>query len=91
MPPRARLGLVQVSLPTWLGAFLDLEDVAFSVTEIASATASLKVLFDLDDLAAGRSNKAIASELAVTLDTVEKHVSHLLAKLGAANRTKASR
>ena len=40
-------------------------------------------------LAAGRSNPAIASELVVTLDTVKKHVSHVMAKLGAANRTEA--
>jgi len=40
-------------------------------------------------LAAGRSNQAIASQLVVTLDTVKKHVSHLLGKLGAANRTEA--
>ena len=40
-------------------------------------------------LASGRSNQAIARELVVTLDTVKKHVSHLLAKLGAANRTEA--
>ena len=40
-------------------------------------------------LAAGRSNRAIADELVVTLDTVKKHVGHLLAKLGAANRTEA--
>ena len=40
-------------------------------------------------LAAGRSNQAIASQLVVTLDTVKKHVSHLLDKLGAANRTEA--
>ena len=40
-------------------------------------------------LAAGRSNQAIASELVVTLDTVKKHVSHVLGKLGAANRTEA--
>jgi len=38
-------------------------------------------------LAAGKSNQAIAGELVVTLDTVKKHVSHLLGKLGAANRT----
>ena len=31
----------------------------------------------------------IARELVVTLDTVTKHVSHLLGKLGAANRTEA--
>jgi LuxR family maltose regulon positive regulatory protein len=43
----------------------------------------------LDMLAAGRSNQAIASQLVVTLDTVKKHVSHVLGKLGAANRTEA--
>ena len=40
-------------------------------------------------LAAGKSNQRIARELVVTLDTVKKHVSHLLGKLGAANRTEA--
>jgi LuxR family maltose regulon positive regulatory protein len=40
-------------------------------------------------LAAGASNPRIAAELVVTLDTVKKHVSHLLGKLGAANRTEA--
>jgi LuxR family transcriptional regulator, maltose regulon positive regulatory protein len=40
-------------------------------------------------LAAGRSNRRIAEELVVTLDTVKEHVSHLLDKLGAANRTEA--
>ena len=43
----------------------------------------------LEMLAAGKPNQAIASELVVTLDTVKKHVSHVLAKLGAANRTEA--
>jgi LuxR family maltose regulon positive regulatory protein len=40
-------------------------------------------------LAAGRTNKAIAAQLVVSLDTVKKHVSHLLEKLGATNRTEA--
>ena len=40
-------------------------------------------------LAAGKSNQAIAAEFVVTLDTVKKHVSHVLGKLGAANRTEA--
>jgi LuxR family maltose regulon positive regulatory protein len=40
-------------------------------------------------LAAGRSNQNIARSLVISLDTVKKHVSHLLAKLGAANRTEA--
>ena len=43
----------------------------------------------LEMLAAGRSNQAIAAELVVTLDTVKKHVGHVLGKLGAANRTEA--
>jgi LuxR family transcriptional regulator, maltose regulon positive regulatory protein len=43
----------------------------------------------LEMLAAGRSNQAIASQLVITLDTVKKHVSHVLGKLGAANRTEA--
>jgi len=43
----------------------------------------------LEMLAAGRSNRAIASQLVVSLDTVKKHVSHVLGKLGAANRTEA--
>ncbi len=43
----------------------------------------------LEMVAAGRSNPAIAGQLVVTLDTVKKHVSHVLGKLGAANRTEA--
>ena len=43
----------------------------------------------LEMLAAGRSNRAIARQLVVTLDTVKKHVSHVLGKLGAVNRTEA--
>ena len=40
-------------------------------------------------LAAGRPNRAIADELVITLDTVKRHVTHILEKLGAANRTQA--
>ena len=40
-------------------------------------------------LAAGIPNPRIAEHLVVSLDTVKKHVSHLLGKLGAANRTEA--
>ena len=40
-------------------------------------------------LAAGRSNQDIARELVVTVDTVKKHVSHILGKLGGSNRTEA--
>ena len=41
-------------------------------------------------LAAGRSNQQIARDLFVALDTVKKHVTHVLGKLGAANRTEAA-
>jgi len=40
-------------------------------------------------LADGRSNQGIARQLVVSLDTVKKHVSHVLGKLGAASRTEA--
>ena len=40
-------------------------------------------------LAVGKTNQQIAAELVVVLDTVKKHISHLLAKLGATNRTQA--
>jgi LuxR family maltose regulon positive regulatory protein len=40
-------------------------------------------------VAAGRSNQDIARQLVISLDTVKKHVSHVLAKLGAVNRTEA--
>ena len=40
-------------------------------------------------LAAGKANREIAQELVVTLDTAKKHVTHILDKLGATNRTQA--
>ena len=40
-------------------------------------------------LAAGLANKQIAGELVVALETAKKHVSPVLIKLGAANRTQA--
>jgi LuxR family transcriptional regulator, maltose regulon positive regulatory protein len=40
-------------------------------------------------LDAGRSNQGISRDLTVTLDTTKKHVSHILAKLGAASRSEA--
>jgi LuxR family transcriptional regulator, maltose regulon positive regulatory protein len=41
-------------------------------------------------LAAGRQNQQIAEELVVAPNTVKKHVTHILDKLGAANRTEAT-
>jgi LuxR family maltose regulon positive regulatory protein len=40
-------------------------------------------------IAAGHPNRAIAGELFISVDTVKRHVSHLLAKLGTTNRTEA--
>jgi LuxR family maltose regulon positive regulatory protein len=40
-------------------------------------------------LASGAPNQRIAADLVVTLDTVKKHITHVLGKLGAANRTEA--
>ncbi|MFQ6025975.1 MAG: AAA family ATPase [Dehalococcoidia bacterium] len=38
----------------------------------------------------GKSNREIAEELTISLNTVLRHVSHILAKTGAANRTEAA-
>jgi LuxR family maltose regulon positive regulatory protein len=40
-------------------------------------------------VATGSRNADVAEQLVVTLDTVKKHVSHILDKLGATNRTEA--
>jgi LuxR family maltose regulon positive regulatory protein len=41
-------------------------------------------------LAAGKRNQEIADELYVTRDTVKKHITHILDKLGATTRTQAA-
>ena len=43
----------------------------------------------LAHLAVGKPNRAIADELYVSLNTVKKHITHILDKLGASNRTAA--
>jgi LuxR family transcriptional regulator, maltose regulon positive regulatory protein len=40
-------------------------------------------------LAAGEPNQAIAEELVISLETVKRHVTHILDKLGVANRSQA--
>jgi LuxR family maltose regulon positive regulatory protein len=44
----------------------------------------------LRHLTGGEQNQEIADELYLALDTVKKHVTHILEKLGAANRTEAA-
>jgi DNA-binding NarL/FixJ family response regulator len=41
-------------------------------------------------IAAGRSNQQIADELYISLNTVARHVAHILDKTGAVNRTGAA-
>ncbi len=45
----------------------------------------------LELLGWGRTNKEIAAELVLSVRTVGQHVSHVLAKLGAGNRSEAAR
>jgi LuxR family maltose regulon positive regulatory protein len=40
-------------------------------------------------VAEGRSNREIAEQLVVTLDTVKRHMTHIFGKLGAVSRTHA--
>jgi len=44
----------------------------------------------LKQLALGLSNKAIATTLKISYETVKEHVQHILRKLGVANRTQAA-
>lgn len=41
-------------------------------------------------VAAGRTNRQIADDLFIAVDTVKRHLTHILAKLGASNRTQAA-
>lgn len=41
-------------------------------------------------VAAGKSNRQIAEDLVISTNTVDRHVSHILAKIGAANRAEAA-
>ncbi|WP_167456468.1 helix-turn-helix transcriptional regulator [Nocardia neocaledoniensis] len=43
----------------------------------------------VEQLAAGRANRQIARELAISEATVKTHITHILRKLGAANRAEA--
>jgi LuxR family transcriptional regulator, maltose regulon positive regulatory protein len=81
-----------------LGRLLRAFDATHAVAHAGRAAAAVPGLIEqlterelqvLGLLAAGRSNQGIAQELVVSLDTVKKHVSHVLDKLGAANRTEA--
>jgi LuxR family maltose regulon positive regulatory protein len=69
----------------------DVADHAHQTVEPAGLVEPLtrRELQVLELMAVGRSNQQIADELVIVLDTVKKHVGHILDKLAAANRTQA--
>jgi LuxR family maltose regulon positive regulatory protein len=96
--PRGRPHTAHTIPPGYLAALLRASRPASGAPPLARAAAAPPGLAEpLTDreadvlrlIAAGKSNQRIARELVVTLDTVKKHVSHVLGKLGAANRTEA--
>ena len=75
-----------------LGAAPDLAALDALTEPQAAASAGLtpRELEVLRLVAAGRTNKAIASELVLSERTVERHVSNILAKLGVSSRAGAT-
>ena len=59
-------------------------------TAVPSTNLSARELEVLRLLAAAKSNPEIAEELAISIHTVIRHVNHIFAKLGVANRTEAA-
>jgi DNA-binding NarL/FixJ family response regulator len=60
-----------------------IEELRADLATLAAEVRELRVL------ATGSTNQAIARELVVTVDPAKRHVGHILAKLGVANRTEA--
>jgi DNA-binding NarL/FixJ family response regulator len=81
-----------------LGAFPDLNRAERLLAGLAdgvvrgdvSTTLSTRELEVLAHLAAGRTNREIAERLVVSPHTVARHIEHIYAKLGVANRTAAT-
>jgi DNA-binding CsgD family transcriptional regulator len=63
------------------------DPVAATAAELGLTAREREVL---DQLALGRTNRQIADELFISVKTVGVHVSHILAKLDAANRVEAA-
>jgi LuxR family maltose regulon positive regulatory protein len=85
-------------LDTLLAAFSQSSPKADLVDQSVSHISSKQPLLDplsarelevLRLLARGASNQEVAEELVVALDTAKRHVSNILSKLGASNRTQA--
>ncbi len=87
--PRAHLGRVLEAFERDGLAVLPRPRPGGAVVAGLVAPLSARELEVLGLLAAGRSNQTIAEELVITLDTVKRHVTHILDKLGVANHTQA--
>lgn len=90
------LGLVALAflgLGVWVGSRLFKQAAATEFAFNGAAQASLGItereLDVLRKIAAGRSNKQIAGDLNVSLNTVKTHVARLYEKLEASRRTEA--
>lgn len=91
-PMAALLGALLPSAPAdYLGRLLRAARRPASAAAPAGMVEPLtgRELEILEMVASGMSNRQIADELVVTLDTVKKHVTHVIGKLGATNRTGA--
>ena len=68
---------------------IDADVAAGMANYLGDDTLSARELMVLDLIAAGNSNKSIASQLGITEETVKGHVKSILAKLRAKDRTHA--
>ena len=89
----ALIALVFMGLGVWVGArlFRRAPQAPFEANTQVQATLGIseRELQVLEHLAAGRSNKEIASRLNVSPNTVKTHVAKLFDKLQARRRTEA--
>ena len=87
--PRAHLGRLLQAFEQGGLAVLPRPRPGGAMVAGLAAPLSARELEVLRLLAAGEPNQAIAEELVISLDTVKRHVTHILDKLGVANRTQA--
>jgi DNA-binding NarL/FixJ family response regulator len=98
--PDARLAAVE-SLESVIDAIAEFvgQDEAAGVVRVEAVAAppasdplglSAREIEVLRLVAAGKSNRQIADELVISVNTVDRHVSHILSKIGAANRAEAA-
>jgi DNA-binding CsgD family transcriptional regulator len=97
--PDARLAAVD-NLESVIGAISDFVAPEPAAAERAPAASvepaadplglSAREIEVLRLVAAGKSNRQIAEELFISTNTVDRHVSHILSKIGASNRAEAA-